>query len=65
MILQQKKPDDFVIASGNEMTVREFVEKALETVGISINWKGAGLNECRIITDIKMIMIIKLEKMIL
>ena len=30
MILQQKKPDDFVIASGNEMTVREFVEKAHE-----------------------------------
>ena len=41
MILQQDKPDDFV-ASGKEMTVREFVEKALEVVGISINWKGAG-----------------------
>ena len=48
-----KKPDDFVIASGNEMTVREFVEKALETVGISINWKGTGLNEVAVITDIK------------
>ena len=53
MILQQKKPDDFVIASGNEMTVREFVEKALETIGISINWKGAGLNEVAVIKDIK------------
>ena len=53
MILQQKKPDDFVIASGKEMTVREFVEKALETVGISINWKGAGLNEVSVIRDIK------------
>ena len=53
MILQQDKPDDFVIASGNEMTVREFVEKALETVGITINWKGAGLNEVAVITNIK------------
>ena len=31
MILQQEKPDDFVIASGKEMTVREFVEKALRS----------------------------------
>ena len=53
MILQQKKPDDFVIASGNEMTVRQFVEKALETVGVRINWKGTGLNEVAVITDIK------------
>ena len=53
MILQQKKPDDFVIASGNEMTVREFVGKALEILGISINWKGSGLNEVAVITGIK------------
>ena len=52
MILQQDKPDDFVIASGNEMTVREFVERALETVGITINWKGSGLNEVAVITNI-------------
>ena len=34
MILQQNKPDDFVIASGNEMTVREFVEKGLKLLAL-------------------------------
>ncbi len=62
MILQQDKPDDFVIASGKEMTVREFVEKALEVVGISINWKGAGLNEVAVITNIRNENVYKIKK---
>ena len=39
------KPDDFVLATGETHTVREFVEAAFEEVGIKIIWKGAGAYE--------------------
>ena len=45
LILQQKKPDDFVLATGETHTVREFVETAFEQVGINIIWEGAGAYE--------------------
>lgn len=45
LMLQQDKPDDYVIATGESHSVREFVEKAFEIVGIDINWKGKGLEE--------------------
>ncbi len=45
MILQQSKPEDYVIASGKNHTVREFAEKAFAHVGIKIKWQGKGLNE--------------------
>lgn len=41
-ILQQDKPDDFVIGTGTSHTVRDFLEHALRCVGIEIEWKGAG-----------------------
>ncbi|MDB2709175.1 GDP-mannose 4,6-dehydratase [Candidatus Pelagibacter bacterium] len=44
-ILQYKKPDDFVIATGKSYSVREFVEIAFSLVGINISWKGKSLNE--------------------
>ena len=44
-ILQQKKPDDFVIATGKSYSVRKFVEIAFSFVGIKIIWKGKGLKE--------------------
>ena len=44
-ILQQKKPNDFVLATGKSFTVRKFVELAFEEVNIKIIWKGKGLNE--------------------
>ncbi len=40
MMLQQDKPDDFVLATGETHTVREFVEKAFAAVGTTIVWKG-------------------------
>jgi len=40
MMLQQDKPDDFVLATGETHTVREFVEKAFAAVGTTIIWKG-------------------------
>jgi GDPmannose 4,6-dehydratase len=45
MILQQRKPDDFVLATGKTHSVREFVEIAFNEVGIKIKWEGKGINE--------------------
>ena len=45
LILQQDKPEDFVLATGETHTVREFVEAAFEEVGKKIEWRGAGVDE--------------------
>ncbi|MCB6569836.1 GDP-mannose 4,6-dehydratase [Eubacterium limosum] len=45
LILQHHEPDDFVIATGETRTVREFAELAFKYVGIDIEWQGEGLNE--------------------
>jgi GDPmannose 4,6-dehydratase len=44
-MLQHHTPDDFVIATGNMYSVREFVEAAFACVGIAIAWKGSGAHE--------------------
>jgi GDPmannose 4,6-dehydratase len=45
LMLQQKKPDDYVIATGKSYTVRQFVEKCFKIIGIDVGWRGKGLNE--------------------
>ncbi|UZQ50351.1 GDP-mannose 4,6-dehydratase [Clostridium kluyveri] len=45
LILQQEKPNDFVIATNETHTVREFVELSFKEVGIDIGWKGTGVEE--------------------
>lgn len=45
LILQAKKPDDFVIATGVQHTVREFATLAFKNVGIDLEWKGSGIDE--------------------
>ncbi len=45
LILQQEKPDDFVIATGEQHTVRDFTEKAFAANGINLRWEGSGLDE--------------------
>jgi GDPmannose 4,6-dehydratase len=45
LMLQQDEPDDYVIATGETHSVREFVELAFNDVGIQIEWKGEGVNE--------------------
>jgi GDPmannose 4,6-dehydratase len=45
LILQHKEPDDFVIATGENHSVREFVELAFKEVGISVQWHGEGVEE--------------------
>ena len=45
LIMQQDKPDDFVIATGVQHTVRDFTERAFIANGIHIRWEGKGLDE--------------------
>lgn len=45
LMLQQERPDDFVIGTGETHTVREFAEKAFAHVGVDIEWRGKGIEE--------------------
>ena len=45
LMLQQEKPEDFVIATGEQHSVREFVDLAAREMEIKINWRGDGLRE--------------------
>jgi GDPmannose 4,6-dehydratase len=45
LMLQQQVPDDYVIATGEQYSVREFVERAAPYFGMNIKWEGEGVNE--------------------
>jgi GDPmannose 4,6-dehydratase len=45
LILQQREPDDYVLATGESHSVREFVEKAFAQIGKTIVWRGSGVEE--------------------
>ncbi|KAF6202431.1 hypothetical protein GE061_004830 [Apolygus lucorum] len=45
LMLQQPKPEDFVIATGENHSIREFVEKSFNYVGVQIVWEGCGVEE--------------------
>ncbi len=45
LMLQQDQPEDFVIATGVQYSVRDFVNAAAEQLGIQVRWKGAGVDE--------------------
>lgn len=45
LMLQQDRPSDYVLATGETRTVREFAQAAFEEVGITLAWKGEGVNE--------------------
>ena len=53
MILQQEKPDDFVVAMGEQHSIREFCEKAFGSVGIELEWRGKGVDEKGIVADVR------------
>ena len=44
-ILQQKKPDDYVIATGSTYTVKQFIEEVCKILKIKLVWQGRGMNE--------------------
>ena len=45
LMLQQEKPDDYVIATGKQYSVKDFVEKAAPYFGFNIEWRGEGLDQ--------------------
>lgn len=51
LMLQQEKPDDYILATGETHSVREFVERCGEYFGVPIEWKGEGLQEKGVRTD--------------
>ena len=52
MMLQHNNADDFVIASGQNFSVRDFIIKSFKLVGIDIDFQGTGINETGVITKI-------------
>jgi len=62
LILQQNQPDDFVVATGETHTVREFCELAFKIVGINLIWQGEGLNETGVDKDTGRVLVRVSEK---
>jgi GDPmannose 4,6-dehydratase len=52
LILQQKQPDDFVIATGKQYSVRDFVDAATKELGIVIAWHGKGTKEIGVVSRV-------------
>lgn len=52
LMLQQDEPEDFVIATGKQYTVRQMVETAAKELGIGLRWEGVGQNEIGIVNDL-------------
>jgi GDPmannose 4,6-dehydratase len=52
MMLQQDRPDDFVIATGVQYSVRQFIEMAARRVGFTIAWQGEGVDEVGVVDSI-------------
>jgi GDPmannose 4,6-dehydratase len=52
-MMQQKKPDDYVIATGKTITIKEFVNKAAKKIGFKLKWVGKGIHEKAINTENK------------
>ena len=53
LMLQQEQPDDFVIATGKQRSVRDFVDHAARAMGIILRWQGSGVDELGIIQELR------------
>ena len=53
LVLQHDRPDDFVIATGEQHSVREFCEYAFEAMGIQLEWTGTGIDEKGIVAAVE------------
>jgi GDPmannose 4,6-dehydratase len=53
MMLQQDKPEDFVIATGKQISVREFVRMSAAEAGITLEFTGSGIDEIATVTSIE------------
>ena len=52
MMLQQSEPEDFVIATGENYSVRQFIEAACECAGVAMAWQGVGVDEIGMVMDV-------------
>ncbi len=52
MMLQQERPEDFVIATGVQYSVREFIAKSAAQLGVTLKFEGQGVDECAVVTSI-------------
>lgn len=57
LMLQQKRPEDYVIATGNQITVREFIEKSAKELELDLKWHGDGLEEVGVVDGSEIIKI--------
>ena len=64
LMLQQDKPEDFTISTGEQHSVREFIEVSAREVDIKIKWKGQGVDEVGIDSETNNI-IIRIDKLFL
>ena len=53
MMLQQEKPDDFVIATGVQFSVRQFIEWSAQELGLRLRFEGQGVNESAVVAAIE------------
>jgi GDPmannose 4,6-dehydratase len=53
LILQRDRPEDYVVATGESHSVREFVELAFEEIGVKIGWRGKGVDEEAVVTGVE------------
>lgn len=61
LMLQQSEPDDYVLATGKTITVKEFIERSFKLVNVDIDWEGTGLDEVGINKNTKQI-VVKIDK---
>ena len=52
MMLQQEKPEDYVIATGKQFSVRDFIIWSANALGIQIDFKGSGVDEVGFVKDV-------------
>jgi GDPmannose 4,6-dehydratase len=53
LMLQQEAPEDFVIATGKQYSVRDFVDAAASELGITVKWQGSGVDELGIVAQVQ------------
>jgi GDPmannose 4,6-dehydratase len=52
LMLQQDQPEDFVIATGQQASVREFINKSAKALGLKLSWEGSGLEETATVVEV-------------
>ncbi len=53
LMLQQDEPDDYVIATGHQYSVRDFIQTAARNIGIELEWRGEGTDEVGVVSELK------------